>query len=446
MKKISTKIVLLSVINSIIVAIVNVGASVISRNKMGSQLDVSNGQAVTGGTAEASQGILSKLPPNEVLIGLGISLILGVIIAYFVGKFISAPIAKVTEIAKKTADFDLIENYPEDMIKSKDESGEMAAALMATRAALKNMASKVQKISNVLANHSENLSTTTGENVHSVAQIVAAISEVTEGNANQADIINNINLTLSEVADTIDSISRETQSGAASAVDSLNTIKDGQDAVEIQVYKMKENLDVTCETSKSIDELSSMIKQVSSTIEIITSIAEQTNLLALNAAIEAARAGEAGKGFSVVSDEIRKLAEESSKAAKIIVELTNRTTEKTNQVVHNIGTANVLMEEQQKALSITQQAFDKINDSYNTIVNGFKSTAEKMGHVNSKTKSISDQTQDMAATAQQTAAGMEEISATGQDQQVSMEKIAQASKELSQLADQLNKEIGILRV
>lgn len=444
MKHISTKIIIFSLINSIIIAAINVGASLIMNSSQNNGAPVAT--AAAGATAVIKKQS-SWAVPTPVLIGLLISLVLGVIMAYFVGKIISKPILMVTELTKRTSEFDLVNDETFDVALSyKDEAGAMAAALGETRQVLRKMASKFQDISQNLETHSQNLSKSTEDNVKTITQIVATMGEVADGNTNQAQTINQINGTLIEVVQLIENITNEVLKEADIAVESLNIIKEGQNAVDVQASKMNENISVSNEANKSIGELSTMIEQVADTINVITSIADQTNLLALNAAIEAARAGEAGKGFAVVADEVRKLAEESSNAAKVIIDITNKTTDKTKQVVTNINTTNLIVEEQKNALGITQDAFNRIKETYEGIVGGFQKTAKAMTTVNEKSKVISGQTQDMAAIAEESAASMEEISASGQEQLASIELIAESSKELLALSEKLERETSTFKI
>lgn len=445
MKKISTKIIALSLINTILVAGCNVGFS-IYMNTHQSMAPIADATS-TAVAPTQSTSFASFIPPTPILIGLLISLFLGVVLSYILGKYISRPIIQVTELTKRTAQFDLVqEDTFQFSSKAKDETSAMADALCDTRKALRDMALKLQNVSHKMESNSRHLKETTDENVLTITHVVTTISEVAEGNSNQAQTINEINGTLAEVARLIDHITGEALTSSTHAVGSLDIIHEGQSAVDVQVEKMEENILVSQEVNRSIEELSGMIEQVGSTIKVITSISSQTNLLALNAAIESARAGEAGKGFAVVADEIRKLAEESSKAAKVIANIIQKTTDKTGQVVQNIDTTNALIEEQKKALKITQDAFEKIKQTHEELVSGFQQTATAMKTVNEKAHMISDQTQDMAAIAQESAASMEEISGAGEQQLASFETIAEASKELFTLAEELKEEINKFKI
>lgn len=438
MKKISTKIILLSLFNSIFVATVNVCASLFMSSSQGSG---------TEGTAAAEQtqsGLLAHLPPTQVLIGLALSIVLGVILSYFLGKLISKPIVQLTEIAQKTSDLEWSEDESifGRTLASKDETGEMARALLETRNSLKSMATQLKYVSSTVAAHSSSLTKNTEENARNIDQVVQTIEEIAVGNNSQAQTISEVNSTLLEVVGLMETITKEASAGADKAAASIASIVEGQNTVVLQGKKMDENISVSAAATSSIHELSTMIGQVGNFVTVITNIAEQTNLLALNAAIEAARAGEAGRGFGVVSGEIRKLAEESSRAAKEITGIIYNTIEKTHQAVSHINNAHTLIDEQKDALKITEEAFSNIKTTYDGIVHNFKQTAAHMNTLNGKSKLISEQIQQMTDTAEEFAANTEEISASGQEQLVSTELIAASSKDLNLLAKELNAEVN----
>ncbi|MBQ6448236.1 methyl-accepting chemotaxis protein [Cytobacillus oceanisediminis] len=437
MKKISTKIILLSLLNSVLVAIINVGASLIMSSSGSETADP------TSNVEAAQQMQTGFMIPTPVLWGLFISLIIGVILSYILGKAIEKPIVKVTEFAQKTADLNLVDTDDEleRLIKIKDQTGHMARALYETRKTLKNLTSDLQIVSSTVTNHSNSLSKNTAENVSSITQMVKTIDQLATGNSEQAETMSGISKTLSGVVSLIDGIATKTSENVEQAAHSLESITEGQSSVDIQTKKMEETLHVSNGVNHSINELKGMINQVTGFVGIITSIAEQTNLLALNASIEAARAGEAGKGFSVVADEIRKLAEETSNSASEITSIIEKTSEKTDLAVSNIEQSNKLVAEQKEALNITKKAFDKIRRMHEGIVDGFTQTAAAMKTVNKNSQTVSNQIQDLTSHVEEVAASTEEISAAGQEQLASTEIIASAAKELDILAVQLNKQI-----
>lgn len=444
MKKISTKIIILSLTNSLFIAIINVVAAIFMSTNQ-NNTTIPNMDTTSG---IPPQGNAAFLIPTPILIGLIISLVFGVVLSYFLGKLISTPIIQLTEITQKTAEFDLLEDEQafNNTLKYKDEIGDMAKSLWDTRKALRDMAKKLQYISSSVVSHSINLTSSTDENTKIITQVVSTIDEIAEGNSNQAYTINEIDETLSQVVNLINNVTNETTLGADNADQSFDSIIQGQNTVSLQTKKMDESICASHEMDISIKELNVLIGQVTNIVSVITSIADQTNLLALNATIEAARAGDAGKGFAVVANEIRNLSEESSKAANKITDIINCTAEKTSLVTSNIAKSNKIVNEQKEALKITQEAFDKIKTAYDGIVNNFKSTALAMTTINNKSKELFIQTNNIATIAEEFAASTEEISATSQEQLTSTQLIAKSSKDLYLLSEQLNTEINKFKV
>ncbi|HEX2947019.1 MAG TPA: methyl-accepting chemotaxis protein [Clostridia bacterium] len=447
MKKISTRIVVLSLANTALITVLNSLSMTFMQSFSGAAPADAAG-TVTGTAAGSAAGAVpggqgGAFVPTNVLITTAVCLIIGAVVSYFLGRYISNPIVKLTEIANNASDLNLVlDGSYEKALKYKDETGNMARALSKTINTLRGVVTKLQGMSGKLEEHSEKLTSAADDNVRSITQVVTAINEIAEGNSNQAERINEINVTMADAAALIDDVAQKALAGAVLADKSLVSIEEGRQAVDTQNRKMQESISASDVTCKYIAELRQLIEQVSGIAGVITSISDQTNMLALNAAIEAARAGEAGNGFAVVAAEIRNLAEGSRKEAEHISEIIIKTTEKAERAVNSINSTNSLINEEKSSLAVTQNAFRKIKDAFDLNVESFRQTAEAMKTVSEKSEKILDQTREMAAIAEESAASAEQASAAGQEQLASFELISQSAKELQALVEDLDKETG----
>ncbi|EGW41689.1 methyl-accepting chemotaxis protein [Desulfosporosinus sp. OT] len=269
-----------------------------------------------------------------------IMLIITISLITIATRRITTPIIKSSEYLEIVASGDFSREIDPKFLSRSDEIGSITNAINDMKNSVKQLvnsikieSSSIEKgVHNVLDNvinlttNLEEISATTEELAASMEETSAASEEMSA--------------TSQEIEKAVHLIAEKSQQGAVSAKKITQRADDTKlnvDAAQKKAYHIfvdtKEKLGQAIIESKVVD-------QINLLTESIMQITEQTNLLALNAAIEAARAGEAGRGFSVVSEEIRKLAEQSKDA---VIQIQDVTTKVTRSVDNLSNSSNRLL-------------------------------------------------------------------------------------------------------
>ena len=385
---------------------------------------------------------------NEVIRDMILSIALEVVVIvilcivasnFFVGKVVDELNEVVGDMKKISAGNLRIDDVP---VKSNDELGALATSVNDMKYRLKALLTKIAESSERVAASSQELTAGTQQTNESINMVVGNMETLTNGTAEQERTVQVLEENISDMRGKIDALRESSAQMESVAHETASNTAVGKAKVDAAI-DMMENIAAQVNSSAQIvGELGKRSDEIGQIVEAISGIAGQTNLLALNAAIEAARAGEHGRGFAVVAEEVRKLAEQSSEAAGNITNLIATIQRDTASAVESIEQSTQNVTDGRKAVSQTGDAFHNIEVQVEKLNVNVAASMEHIGAVNASNAKILSAVARVKQIANQSNENAGSISAATQEQTAMMQEIADASRTLAELANDMQGEVA----
>ncbi len=384
-----------------------------------------------------------------VSIGVTIVILLIILASMYISKRITKPLVDIDNYCTKLTRFDLRLDESDPAVKHvhrRDEIGRLMATILSTEESLRELVRNITSYAENTASTSEELTAIAQDTADSAGEVLGAVEDIAKRAGNQASdtqtASSNVQETsamLLEMVDVLEELSE--------VISDINVKKDeGKKALNELIAVTNKNRDNSVYVSGIINDTNNSAEAISKASEMIQSIADQTNLLALNAAIEAARAGEAGRGFAVVAEEIRKLAEDSTRFTEEIKSVIDELKDKTSGAVKAMKTVGEEILVQNDKANLTLERFNEIEEAINMSNKVVLEVGSSSKNIVENNKQMTDVIQELSVIAEENAKTTEQATHAVQTQVSSIAEVSSASENLSEIAANLQGEVAEFKI
>ncbi|MBU1864711.1 MAG: HAMP domain-containing protein, partial [Candidatus Omnitrophica bacterium] len=331
-------------------------------------------------------------------------------------------------------------------MKTTDELGTLGNSFDRFLDNFADMTKVIRSSSTKIDSSAKNLSITSQEVNASLQAISASVQQISKGATTQVTKVGETSKVISELTISLKQIAKNADEVTAAVVNATSMADEGKKSNLDMVKRMDSMATIVEKSASAVDALGKRSEQIGEIVDTIDNFADQTNLLSLNAAIEAARAGEAGRGFAVVAEEVRKLAEGSSRSANEIAILIKDVQSDVGKV---IGLINSAKKESIEGRNIAEQ----VSTLQNKIVNATKLAENMVAEISrviplqlEGAEKASVAIYEVSSVAEENASSTEEVSSSTEQMSASMQELVSNADELTSVVSKLQELVGQFKV